>query len=207
MRAFSQWVLTTFASPVGIVILAALDCTLFFSLPFGIDATVIILAARSDTLAWLVPVLATVGSLAGGALTFWMGHKIGEEGLERYVSKERIERTRRRVKDKGAVALAMLSLIPPPFPFSPFMLAAGALHVRALTFFLTFALARLFRFGVEAALAVLYGRAILRWIQSDIVNDVVLVVMALALVLTGLSIYRLLRSSRARRGGAVTAVR
>jgi hypothetical protein len=65
MRELSRWVLTTFASPAGIVVLAALDSTVFFSLPFGIDAAVIVLAARLETLAWMVPVLATIGSVAG----------------------------------------------------------------------------------------------------------------------------------------------
>ena len=38
MRAFSRWILVLFASPIGVVALAFLDSTLFFSLPFGIDA-------------------------------------------------------------------------------------------------------------------------------------------------------------------------
>ena len=86
MRAFSHWIITLFASPVGVVVLAALDSTLFFSLPFGIDAAVIILAARLRELWWIVPLLATAGSVAGAALTFWMGVKIGEQGLERWVA-------------------------------------------------------------------------------------------------------------------------
>jgi membrane protein YqaA with SNARE-associated domain len=199
MRALTRWVLSTFASPAGIVILAALDSTLFFSLPFGIDAAVILLAARSETLAWTVPLLAAGGSLAGGALTFWMGRKIGEAGLERYVSAARVARARSRARQKrGAVALALLSLIPPPFPFSPFMLAGGALGIRATVFFVIFALARLVRFGIEAFLAVRYGRAILRWMESDWIQTVVFCMIVLAAILTGLSVVRLIRSSRGR---------
>jgi membrane protein YqaA with SNARE-associated domain len=195
MRSVSRWILTTFASPIGIFLLAALDSTVFFSIPFGIDTAVIVLAARSETLAWTVPCVATAGSLVGGALTFWMGHKIGEAGLERYVAADRIERARRRVKDRGAIAVAILSLIPPPFPFSPFMLAAGALGLRALTFFVAFALSRMFRFGVEALLAVWYGQTIVRWIESDVMQQVVLGMVVLAVLLTTLSIVRLVRSS------------
>ena len=75
MRGARQLDLGLFASPVGVVVLAALDSTMFFSLPFGIDAAVIILAARLQTLWWVVPILATFGSVAGAALTFWMGVK------------------------------------------------------------------------------------------------------------------------------------
>ena len=38
MRAFSQWIIAFFISPTGVVALAALDSTVFFYLPLGIDA-------------------------------------------------------------------------------------------------------------------------------------------------------------------------
>src|SRR4030088_1475045 len=135
MRSFSKCFIPLCATPAGVVILAALDSTLFFSLPFGIDAAVIILAARLRALAWVVPLLATGGSLAGAWLTFWMGAKIGEKGLERYVGPRRLNPTRAKIHSRGAIALAVLDLIPPPFPFTPFVLAAGALEVSTVTFF------------------------------------------------------------------------
>src|SRR5882724_1549815 len=156
MRSFSHWILALFASPLGVFVLAALDSTLFFSLPFGIDAAVIILAARLRELWWIVPLIATAGSVAGAALTFWMGVKIGEQGLDRWVPRKRLLRIRASVREKGAVALAVLDLIPPPFPFTPFVLAAGALDVTPRTFFVTLAVCRILRFGLEAALAATY---------------------------------------------------
>jgi membrane protein YqaA with SNARE-associated domain len=196
MRAFSSWVIGFFASIGGVVVLGALDSTLFFSLPFGIDAVVIILAAQLGEDAWLVPLLATGGSLAGAWLTFWMGIQIGEKGLDRYISKRRLEGIRGRVRRSGALALAVLDLIPPPFPFTPFVLAAGALEVRTSTFFVTLAACRLLRFGVEAAFAKKYGTQILRWLESDIVRGIVSVCMILAIALTAVSIGQLVRSTR-----------
>ena len=161
MRALSHWIIALCASPAGVVVLAALDSTLFFSLPFGIDAAVIILAARMRELWWLVPLLATAGSVAGATLTFWMGVKIGEQGLERWVPRKRLTAIRARVHEKGAIALAVLDLIPPPFPFTPFVLAAGALDVTPRTFFVTLTVCRVLRFGLEAALALVYGNRIM----------------------------------------------
>src|SRR5262245_39791958 len=92
LRSFSKWIIYVFASPIGIPILPTLDSTLFFSMPFGIDGAVVILAARMDELWWVVPLLATAGSVAGAALTFWMGQKIGEHGLERYIQARRLDR-------------------------------------------------------------------------------------------------------------------
>ncbi len=151
MRSFSIWLVAFFTSPAGIIVLAALDSTLFFSLPFGIDAAVIILAAQLRTFAWIVPLLATAGSVVGAWLTFWMGMKIGDKELERYVAPKRLQRIRAKIQTRGAVALAVLDLIPPPFPFTPFVLAAGALEVKTSTFFVTLTLCRLLRFGDLAA--------------------------------------------------------
>jgi membrane protein YqaA with SNARE-associated domain len=195
IRSLTQWAITAFASPVGIVVLSALDSTVFVSLPFGIDAAVIILAARSTTLRWLVPILAVAGSTAGAALTYWMGVKIGEKGLDRYLPPRRLKRVRRKLETSGAVAIAVLDLLPPPFPFTPFVLAAGALEVRASTFFITLVCMRFVRFGGEAILAGIYGKRIIGWIDSDLFHDVVGGFIMLALVLTVVSIVGILRST------------
>jgi len=196
MRSFSAWIIGLFASTGGVVVLGALDSTLFFSLPFGIDAVVVIVAARMHNAAWIVPILATCGSLAGAWLTFWMGMKIGEKGLDRYIPQKRLDRIHARIRRSGALALAVLDLIPPPFPFTPFVLAAGALEVKSSTFFVTLAICRLLRFGAETLLARKYGTHILGWLDSDLVRDIVTGCIVLALALTALSILKLVRSTR-----------
>jgi len=196
MRSFSKWIVALCATPAGVVILAALDSTLFFSLPFGIDTAVIILAAQLRGLWWTVPLLATFGSIAGAALTFWMGVKIGENGLDRYVPPRRLKKIRARIRNSGAIALAVLDLIPPPFPFTPFVLAAGALEVQPSMFFVTLAVCRIFRFGLEGALAAAYGEAVLSWLDSDLFHGIVTFFIFLAILLTALSIMKLIRSVR-----------
>jgi membrane protein YqaA with SNARE-associated domain len=196
MRAFSHWLVLLFASPAGVIVLAALDSTLFFSLPFGIDAAVILLAARLRDFWWIVPLIATAGSVVGAALTFWMGVKIGEQGLERWVAPRRLAQVRARVRAKGAVALAVLDLIPPPFPFTPFVLAAGALDVKSRLFFGTLVACRLLRFGLEAALARMYGRRILTWLDSDLFHNIMSIFILLAVALTVLSLAQVARATR-----------
>lgn len=196
MQSLSRAILATFASPAGVVVLAALDSTLFFSWPFGIDAVVILLAARLGSLAWIVPLLASAGSVAGAAVTFWMGRKIGDKGLSRYIAERRLERVRARIRNSGAIALGALDLIPPPFPFTPFVLAAGALEVDTRLFFVTLGVARLIRFGLEAFLAIRYGPSILAALDSALVQNVVLACIVLAMLLTAWSVFKLVRSTR-----------
>jgi membrane protein YqaA with SNARE-associated domain len=200
MRSFSQWIVALFISPAGVIVLGALDSTVFFSLPFGIDAAVVILAARMRALWWIVPPLATLGSAAGAALTFWMGATIGERGLDRWVPEKRLTRVRARIREKGAIALAVLDLIPPPFPFTPFVLAAGAFEVDARTFFLTLTSCRLFRFGLEAVLARIYGRPIIGWLDSDLFHDIVATLILVAIALTTVSLVNVVRTSGRRAG-------
>jgi membrane protein YqaA with SNARE-associated domain len=199
MRSFFNWVFGLFLSPMGVIVLAALDSTLFFSLPFGIDFAVIILAARMHDAWWVVPLLATLGSIAGAAITFWMGVKVGEKGLERFAPEKRLQKVRAKIQESGAIALAVLDLIPPPFPFTVFVIAAGALKVKPVMFFSTLAACRLLRFGIEAALAQRYGRRIIALLDSDLFHDFVMVLIVIAVVLTALSLYRLLRSTGPQR--------
>ncbi len=187
-----------FLSPGGIFLLSGLDSTVLVSLPFGIDAAVIIVAARSKELAWLTPVLADAGSLVGAALTFWMGRKIGEIGLARFVPANRLERVHRKVRESGAVTLAVLDLIPPPFPFTAFLLASGALEVDARLFFFTLALCRLIRFGGESLLAWRYGPYIINWMKTPTFELTVGVLILLAMVATVFSIWKLVASTRSK---------
>src|SRR6185436_20010100 len=195
MRALTHWILTAFASPIGILILAALDSTLFFWLPFGIDAATVVLSMRGVAPWWAVALLATGGSVIGALATFWMGDKVGDAGLERFAPTRYLASARKRIKkETRADVLAALSLIPPPFPFTPIVLAAGALEVKAVTFFSTLAACRFARFGLEAYLARRYGPQTLDWLESPIVENAVLAFLALGIALTVLTLIRILRS-------------
>src|SRR3982750_5014370 len=112
MRGLFYSLLGYFLTPAGLVLLAALDSSMVFFLPLGIDFVLILLAARQPELFWLYAVLATIGSIAGAAGTFWVGKKAGEKGLSRFVSPRRLKRVEQRV-NRGAFVVAALGLIPP----------------------------------------------------------------------------------------------
>jgi membrane protein YqaA with SNARE-associated domain len=190
--------LSVFVSLPGIFVLAALDSTIFFTLPLGIDAAVVLLSARHAQFAWVVPCLATAGSIVGAALTYWLGATLKEAAVNHYISEARLERMERRLQG-SAVTLAALDLVPPPFPFSMFVLAAGAAAIDRRRFFVTLALCRMLRFGAEALAGSLYGRKALSWLESDLVVRVAAIIVVLALAGSLLSLLKLLRSVRRRR--------
>jgi membrane protein YqaA with SNARE-associated domain len=196
MRSFLIGIFGGLMNWWGIWLIAALDSTMVFFLPLAIDIAVIVLASRSRDLFWVYPIIASVGSICGAAVTYYIGRRVGEVGLERFISASRLTRIRKKIKSKGAVAIAILDLVPPPFPFTPFILAAGALKVSTYRFFITLFIARLFRFGAESVLAFFYGRQIVRWFQSDTFEYVAWFLFCVAMLGTTLAVIQLIRSTR-----------
>ena len=201
MTGFFQSIFGFFLTWWGAFLMGALDSSLLFFLPFGIDALVIYLAASNREMFWAYPILATAGSVTGAAVTFWIGRKAGEAGLERLVPERRLERIKARVRDRGAVAMAAPALLPPPFPFTPFILTCGALDVDRWRFFGTLAGVRIVRFGAEALLAITYGEGILRVLQSDTFQIVIIGFIVLAILGTIGSAVFLWRSTRVATAG------
>jgi membrane protein YqaA with SNARE-associated domain len=198
MRSVFYSLLGYFLTPVGLIVLAALDSSLVFFLPLGIDFAIVILAAREPDLFWLYALLATAGSLAGTALTFWIGRKVGEHGLAKLISPSRLRRVQGRVGHGAAVSVGVLGAIPPPFPFTAFVLTTGATRVHAWPFFSTLAAVRLLRFGVEAWLASRYGRQIIGWMESPVFKGIVGTLIVLAIIGTVVSAITLWRSTHKR---------
>lgn len=196
MRAVFYSLLAYFLTPLGLVLLAALDSSLIFFLPLGIDFGVIVLSARKPELFWMYALLATVGSLVGAMITFWIGRKIGEHGLTRLIPPHRLERVKRRVGHHAGVGVAALAIVPPPFPFTAFVVASGAFGAQPWSFFTTLSGVRLLRFLCESGLAAIYGRRILVWMQSSVFEWIVGALILLAVVGTLTSAIAVYRSSR-----------
>ena len=67
---------------------------------------------------------------------------------------------------RGALALFISALMPPPFPFKVVILAAGFLKVPVRSMVIGVGLGRIVRFGAEATLAALYGQTIIALVQE-----------------------------------------
>jgi membrane protein YqaA with SNARE-associated domain len=160
-----------------------------------VEATMVILRRHSE-IVWLLPFLATAVSMIGAAMTFWIGRKIGENGLEHWISPRVLEKVRQKVRHRGAVALVLPALLPPPFPLMPFVLACGALSVNATRFFIMFAGLRMARFSILIALAWFYGRQILTRFQAGTFKTAMAVFLVLCVVGVSITIYGLVKRMR-----------
>jgi membrane protein YqaA with SNARE-associated domain len=199
MRSFLTALFGSVLSWWGLMLIAVMDSSVFFFAPLAIDLGVIILAARSPNLFWLYAILGTAGSVCGSVITFCMGRGLGEAGLKHFVPEHRLKRFRNRIRNKGAIAVAVLNLAPPPFPFTAFVLAAGALGVNPTRFFATLAPTRLLRFGTEALLAYFYGEQIARWLESTVMQDIGIGLILFMVAGSIVTIIQAVRKTRAHR--------
>jgi membrane protein YqaA with SNARE-associated domain len=163
------------AGALGLLTVGVLDSS-FLMLPLGNDFLLMGLSARHSNRVVLYVAAATIGSVCGVFLTLWLSNKAGDK-----LSKGRKGRAwkyvEKQMKEKAGWVLTIGSLMPPPFPFTLFVAAAGALRVPRKKVLPYVSVGRLLRFSIEGALAVRYGR----WILS-LANSPVLKITAMAMI-------------------------
>jgi membrane protein YqaA with SNARE-associated domain len=147
---------------MGLFVVSVIDSSIIpLPLPGSTDLLLILLVAhRANPI--VAAIAAIAGSILGGYFTWAAGAKGGEAALHRYLPKRFSKRLSGWVEKKGVLAVIAASLLPPPFPLMPFLLAAGALGVSRKGFLVSFSLARVFRYSLVAWLAAIYGRAMVR---------------------------------------------
>ena len=179
----------------GLFLLSALDSS-FLVLPFGNDFLLMALVSSSRGLVWVVYVIVSaLGSLLGVFIVDSIMRKAGEKGLARFVKPERVKQLKQKM-DKGVGWVIFTStLLPPPFPFTPVIMSASALQTsRARLYGGVFA-GRLVRFTIEALLALYFGKQILRFLNSPILDYVVYSLILIAVIGSILSILKWLGRS------------
>jgi membrane protein YqaA with SNARE-associated domain len=147
----------------GVFAVAVLDAApIPLPIPGSTDILILVLGAHGES-PWLLAPAAIIGGLIGAWFTWKAGKAGGEKMLDRYLSKRLRSRTEALIRRHGVLTVCVAALLPPPIPLTPFLLAAGALGVTRRQLFIAIGIARTLRYGAEAALALIYGRRILRW--------------------------------------------
>jgi len=192
----TRWVLRIFMrlGLFGLFLMSALDSS-FLVLPFGNDLLLIALVSSNrESLVWIAYVIASaIGSVVGVFFIDLIMRKAGETGLERFISPKRIEKLKAKLENKAGVTVFIATLIPPPFPFTPAVMTASALQSPRRELLIAVFLGRLLRFGIEAILALYFGRQVLAFMNSDVVTYVVYGLIGIAVILSTLSLMKWLK--------------
>lgn len=190
------WVLRTFMrlGLLGLFLMSVLDSS-FLVLPFGNDLLLIALViSNREGLCWIAyVVVSAIGSVVGVFIVDLLMRKAGEKGLERFVSQRRIEKLKAKLENKAGITVFIATLIPPPFPFTPAVMTASALQSPRGELLIAVFLGRLLRFGIEAVLALYFGRQVLAFMNSDVITYIVYGLIGIAIVLSTLSLLRWLK--------------
>jgi membrane protein YqaA with SNARE-associated domain len=178
---------------VGVFLLAMIDSTCLFFLPFALDAVLIILISKNREWMPVYAFVAVAGSLAGCVITYFLLRKASQETLEKKFPKKKFNQVKKKIKENGFAGLIIASLLPPPFPFTPFVIAAAVMDLPKKKAFAAISIGRTLRYFLEGLLALLLGRQILRLLDSEPFQIFMLGLFVLAAIGTGLSIYKWVR--------------
>ena len=80
--------------------------------------------------------------------------------------------------------------MPPPFPFTAIVAATAAFRYPRKKLLGFIAVGRLIRFSIEAALAIHYGRWIVRQARSPLLEHIMIVIIVLSILGSAYSIYQ-----------------
>lgn len=150
---------------VGLVLLGLADNSVI-PLTGSMDVLTIWLAARHREPWPYYALMATLGAVLGGYITYALACKGGQEAMERRLSKKRARQFSGAFERWGFGAVAVPAILPPPFPFVPFLLAAGAMQYPRKKFLAALALGRGVRYTILAGLGFHYGRHVLRFFDQ-----------------------------------------
>lgn len=163
--AHRLWRFTRHLGGPGLILLGLLDNSVI-PLTGSMDALTIVLAAHQRNLWPYYALMATVGAVLGGFLTYRLGRKGGKESLVRRVSCGKLRWVSEHFEKWGFGSIAIAVILPPPFPVVPFLLAAGATKYPVKKLLGALTLGRAARYLILAYLGTIYGRQIVALIHS-----------------------------------------
>lgn len=179
----------------GLVLLGVADNSVI-PLTGSMDVLTIWLAARHLHPWPYYAAMATLGAVIGGYITYALARKGGKETMERKLSKRRAKKVSLTFERWGFGAVAIPALLPPPFPFVPFLVAAGAMQYSKAKFLGALALGRAVRYSIAAFLGFHYGVHILRFF-SQYYKPAMAILIGLAVIGAIMTIVQYLRMKKA----------
>lgn len=184
---------------LGLLLVSTVDSS-FVPLPLpGISDIMLVIFAADKANIFLLVLIGTIGSALGGLFSYTVGQAGGMKLLESHVPRPILKRVTGWVESHALLSVALPAILPPPMPLSPFVLAAGAVHMSRKKFMAAFTISRFFRHCIAVWLGVRYGRAVLAlWSRFSARwgTPILVTLWSVILLFTGFAIWKLYRTSR-----------
>ena len=182
------------AGGLGLLTLGAFDSSPLV-VPKGNDLLVLALCARYHERVLYYVAMASAGSLVGCFATDWISRR-SEGGLKKFASSKQLDYIRKQVEKRAAWTLLVASLLPPPFPFTAIVAAAAAFRYPRNKLLGFVGVGRFTRFAIEGALAIHYGRWIIKQAESPWLEHVMIALIVISIGGSAYSIYRWVEGSK-----------
>ena len=169
----------------GLFLVAFLDSS-FLSLPEIADILVVYMVTHQKQRLVLYVISATLGSLTGCLLMYFVGRKGGEALVRKRFTTANVDRSMAAFRRHGVMAVLIPSLLPPPAPFKIFVLLAGVAGIDSHRFIAAVALGRGLRYTALGLLAVRYGERALAYMRE---NGLLVSLVAVGLLVGGFVVY------------------
>lgn len=192
-RSVRRWIFHL--GGLGFIPLGLLDSSVI-PLPGSMDVLTIVLSARKPQLWVYYALMATVGSVIGGFVTYRLARKGGKETLERKLTPRMRERVYRIFARWGFGAVAIAALLPPPTPLIAFVLTAGAMQYSVKKFLCALTLGRIVRYSILALLAARYGRKVLTVISQ---HGHPVLIAVIGLIVTAILVFVVILASKRKK--------
>jgi membrane protein YqaA with SNARE-associated domain len=131
-----------------------------------VDLLLIAVAAANPASAYLAASLATVGSVLGCVILFWLARKGGERFLYRRAKQGKAQALTQWFQRYGLATVFVPALSPVPMPTKLFIICAGAFGVRLVPFVLVVLAARIPRYFGLAYLGSQFGVGSGAWVKT-----------------------------------------
>jgi membrane protein YqaA with SNARE-associated domain len=143
------------AGPFGLFAIALLDSA-FVPLPAGPDAVMMGLSMYHPAWMPIYAAAATVGSVIGCLILYYLSAKTGHKALAR-IAPEKQAQVKSWIEKYDVLSVLVASVLPPPFPFKAFVITSGVFRLSLWRVMAAITVGRAFRFLLEGYLAVRYG--------------------------------------------------
>lgn len=186
LAAASIWTTLRRWGGPGLFLIGIIDSSFIPTLG-SLDIFNAVLAAHHHDLWLYYAMMSTAGSVAGAYLMYRLASGAGTGWLQKRMGTARVARVDGMLKKYGVVALVIAVIAPPPFPTSPFFVAAGALKFPLRKFLTAVIAGRAFRYSLVAWIASHYSRGIIRVFRHPQQYAPVTISISVALVLVAVA--------------------
>lgn len=186
LAAASIWTTLRRWGGPGLFLIGIIDSSFIPTLG-SLDIFNAVLAAHHHDLWLYYAMMSTAGSVAGAYLMYRLASGAGTGWLQKRMGTARVARVDAMLKKYGVVAVLIAVIAPPPFPTSPFFVAAGALKFPLRKFLTAVIAGRAFRYSLVAWIASHYSRGIIRVLRHPQQYAPVTISISVALVLVAVA--------------------